>query len=74
MAHELLVLELVERESVAFLHVVVVVLDVGYDTVAHLQHHVLGRCVLPLVLVYRLEVLAYDGAVGYDLGIEIKGQ
>lgn len=72
MAHEFLVLKLVERESVALLHVVVVVLYIDNDAFAYLQHHVLRGRVLLLVLIYRLEVLAYYGAVGYHFGTEIK--
>ena len=41
-AYEFLVLKLVERESVAFLVVVVVVLNVGYHSTVYLQHYVVG--------------------------------
>ena len=41
-ADELLVLKLVERESVAFLVVVVIVLYVGNHSTVYLQHNIVG--------------------------------
>lgn len=73
-AHELLVLKLVEFEAVALLRVVVVVLDVGYHAFVHLQLHIVGRCVLGVVAVECLEILAYHRAVGYLVGPEIVGE
>ena len=72
MAHELFVLEFVEAESVALFQFVVVMLYVGYDASAHLQLHVVGRRVLLLVLIHRLEILSHDGAFGDDVGTEIE--
>ena len=72
MAHQFFVLELVEAETIAALPTVVVILDVGNHTRTHLQLHVLGRCVALLVLVHRLEVLAYHRAMGYHVGSEVE--
>ena len=72
MAHELFVLEFVEAESVALFQFVVVMLYVSYDASAHLQLHVVGRRVLLLVFIHRLEILSYDGAFGDDVGTEIE--
>ena len=74
MAHELLVFKAVERETVAFFHLVVVVLNVGNDAFAHLQHDVVGgRCAL-LVLVHALKVLLHHRAVWNDEGGEVERQ
>ena len=72
MVHEFLVLELVERESVAALQVVVVVLDIGDDALAHLQLHVFGGIVALLVLIERLEILLDDRTLGDDVGTQIE--
>ena len=67
-ADEFLVLELVEAESVAVLHVVVVMLHIGNHSPVYLQLYIFGTGILLFVLVHRLEVLPDDGSVGNDVG------
>ena len=67
-AYEFLVLELVETESVAAFHAVVVMLHIGNHSLVYLQLYILGTGILLLVLVHRLEVLPDDGSVGNDVG------
>ena len=74
MAYEFLLLELVEAESVTPLRVVVVVLHIGNYALIYLQLYVFGRSILLLVLVHRLEVLAYYRAVWNHVGREYIAQ
>ena len=70
---ELLVLELVEREAVARLAVVLKAVDVGYDSGVDLQLDVFGGVGLALLVVFVLEVDAGDAAPGYDERAQAEG-
>ena len=74
MTYQLLVFELVQRETVTFLLVVVIVLYVGDNALTHLQLHVLGRGVLGAVFVFCLKVLSDYRTMGDDIGTEIIRQ
>ena len=51
MTHQFLVLELVQTEAVAFLGIVVIVLDIGYYALVHLKLHIFSCRYFLLVLV-----------------------
>ena len=72
-AHLLLVLKLVQTETITTFATVVVVLDVGNHTVTHLQLYVLCGGDTFFVLVHGLKILADDGTVRDDVGTEIVG-
>ena len=74
MAHQLLVFKLIERKAIAFLHIVVVVLDVGDGSLRHLQLYVVGGRILPFVLIHGFEILLDDGSMGDDERAEIEGK
>ena len=69
-AHQLLVLELVEREAIAGLRTVIVLLDIGYDAFAHHQLHIGGREILLSVLVFCLEIVLDDVSLGDDVSAQ----
>ena len=69
---ELLLLKLVEREAIACLRVVVVLLDIGNDAWSHHQLHVAGRRNLLVVLVFRLKLLSDHRSVRDDIGAEVE--
>ena len=71
-ANELFVFELVKAEAVATLGVVVVILHIRNNTLAHLQLNILCRSILFAVTIHRVEILTYHRAVGNDVGAKIE--
>ena len=71
--HQLLVLELVQREAVARLAVVLEAVDVGNDARVHLQLDVSGRVGLSGLVVLVLEVDARHAALGDDVSAQPEG-
>ena len=70
--HQFLILELVERETISALVVVVVLLEIGYHTWSHHQLHITGRGDLPVVFVLRFKVLTHHRTMGDDIGTQIE--
>ena len=70
MADEFFVLKLVERETIACLRAVVILLHIGNDTWAHHQLDIGGGEGLLIVLVFRFKVEFHDGAFRYDVGTQ----
>ena len=66
MTHQLLVLKLIQRETIACLGAVVVALDVGDDAWAHHQLHITGRSDTGGILVFGFEFLAGHSTVRND--------
>ena len=71
MTDELLLLKLVERESITALRVVVILLDIGYHAWSHHQLHVTGGGDLLVVLILRLKILSDYRSVGDDIRAEV---
>ena len=71
--HQLLVLELVQREAVARLAVVLEAVDVGDDARVHLQLDVAGRVGLSGLVVLVLEIDARHAALGDDVRPQPEG-
>ena len=71
-AHQLLVLELIERETVTRLGHIVVLLQIGNHTRLHHQLHVAGRKVTLLVLVLGLEIHLNLVALRNHIATQIK--
>ena len=71
--HELLVLELVQREAVTRLAVVLEAVDVGDDARVHFQLDVAGRVGLSGLVVFVLEVDARHAALGNHVSAQPEG-
>ena len=71
-ADQFLVFKLVEREAVAGAGNVVILRHEGNDARCHLQLYVGGGGDLLVVLIERLEVMAYNVALGNNVGTEIE--
>ena len=68
---ELLLLKLVERETITALRVVIILLDIGNHTWSHHQLHVTGGGDLLVVLVLRLKILSDYRSMGDDIGTKV---
>ena len=71
-ANEFLAIELVQREAVTTLGIVIVVLNVGHRATSDLQHHIVGSRVELFILIERLKVLFDNIAVGNNVATEIE--